>query len=119
MPKKKAAEKEKATAEKLPVQFRVGSALLRRIDRAVANAGQSRNAWMCEAVGRYLESGKPMRLAITAEAMLADKTTLMIRLDADQVTEIDATCEEREYARTIWLLDACLSHLRAGERRRQ
>jgi len=117
MAKKKA--KEKATVEKMPVQFRVGSALLRRIDRSVANTGLSRNAWMCAAVARYLEEGKPLRLAVTAEAMLADKTTLMIRLEAEQVEEIDVVCEERDYARTIWLLDACLSYLRICERARR
>jgi hypothetical protein len=108
---------QEAKADKMPVQFRVGSALLKRIDRAVANSGASRNAWVSEAVDLYIERGKPLRLAITMEAVLAKKTTLMIRLDAEQVEEIDTICEEREYPRTIWLLDACLSHLRRCERK--
>lgn len=108
MPRVKAEEQE----EKVPVQFRIGSSLLERIDHAVANSGYSRNAWVTQAVEHLLETGAPAPYRITAEALLANKYTLMVRLDPFVVELIDEVCEDKGMPRTVWMLDACLSKLR-------
>lgn len=111
----------KAEAEdKVPVQFRVGTKLLEKVDRAVEASGLSRTAWVADAVNELLETGKALPLRVTAAELLANKYTLMVRLDAFLVAMVDELCGEREMPRTVWLLDACMTKLRKnGEGKRR
>lgn len=106
------AREEEFEEKKVPVQFRIGAKLLSKVDNAVEKSGQSRNAWVTDAVEVLLESGVPLPLRITAEELLANKYTLMVRLDPFVVETVDELCEEKEMPRTVWMLDACMSKLR-------
>ncbi len=104
-------DNERATP-KVPVQFRIGKALLERVDDAVLYSDHnSRNLWMVEAIENQLEDGEPTPYLVTATMLLQDKETIMVRLPVLTLELVDEECDEREMDRTVWLLDAMLSQL--------
>lgn len=104
-------DKEQATP-KVPVQFRIGSALLTQIDDAVLYSNHnSRNLWMVGAIESLLEAGEPTPHFMTAEMLLHDKETIMVRVPLLTLELVDEQCDEKEMDRTLWLLDAMLSQL--------
>lgn len=98
------------TPPRYSAQFKIGKVLLAMIDRR-RKPGVSRNRWMEEAVVSYLEKGEATPCKLTAEWLLAEKETVMIRLDPLLLSLVDEQCDEKQIPRTVWLMDACLSKI--------
>lgn len=96
---------------KWPVQFRLGEALLSRVDHAARVAELSRNQWLVDAIQELLDSGKPRPYRFTARQLLKDKITTMVRVDGLTLELMDEQCDDANIARTVFLLDACLTKL--------
>lgn len=109
---------EEKAEPRVPVQFRIGEGMLARLQHAVESSGQSRTGWVREACHDLLETGKPLRVKLTAAELLANRVTLMVRLEPFLVEMIDEACEERGVSRTVWILDACLTKMRQNGARR-
>jgi hypothetical protein len=100
------------TIPRIPLQFRLGRGLLEDIDDLVLDSEHdNRNAWMIAAINRRIERGWPIPYGMTAEYLLRNKKTIMVRLDELTLEIIDEQCDEKEIARTMWLLDAMISYL--------
>jgi len=99
-------------AEKTSVQFRVGKSLLGRMKRAAVASGDSRNTWIEQAVATFVQADfTTKKLDLTASEILADKTTVIARLEPSLVSKMNRYCDRQNRKRTIVLLDACISKL--------
>lgn len=98
-------------AERTFVQFRVGVRFLRRIDQAVREDETDRTAWIADAANTLLRDNAPSPTLITASELLAQKKWVAVRIPTEVFKEINAQCREREYPRTLWLMDACINKL--------
>jgi hypothetical protein len=100
--------------EKTTLQFKVGRLLFIRIDRARVIADVSRNHWIGIAINHQIYNTDPTSANTSAEEILNDKITIVIRVDPLIAELINEICEDRNVSRTIWLIDACLGLLEKG-----
>ncbi len=97
--------------EKTTLQFRVGRLLFIRIEQARLTSDISRNQWIGIAINRQINNPDPIEVTTSAEEILNDKITIVIRVDPLIAELVDEICEDRNVSRTIWLIDSCLGLL--------
>jgi hypothetical protein len=100
--------------EKTTLQFKVGRLLFIRIEQARLAADVPRNKWIGIAIDRQIYNTEPVEATTSAEEILNDKITIVIRVDPLIAELVNEICEDRNVSRTIWLIDACLNLLEAG-----
>jgi hypothetical protein len=96
---------------KTSLQFKLGSPILKLIDKHRSILKLSRNKWVTDAIVSLIENGDPTPCRITAESLFLDKTTVMVRLDPLISALVNDHSQERHVTKTTWLTDACLSKL--------
>jgi hypothetical protein len=97
--------------ERMCIQLRFGRSLLLKIDKSAAKLGISRNSWISEAMVNYLIHPTVKCRIASANMLLTDKVSCMIRLDPQLVTVVDEALAGTKINRTVWATDACLARL--------
>lgn len=97
-----------------PIAFRIGRGLKGRIEDAAITAGISQNSWMLEAIASMLECGYPHGSKVTAELILHQKISTMVRVPPLILELMNEYCDDRDMPRTIFLLDAMITKLSNG-----
>jgi len=93
------------------LQFKLGTPLLKLIDKHRSILHLSRNKWVTEAIVSLIENGDPTPCRITAESLFLNKATVLLRV-SPLIFALATDCsKERHVTRTVWVTDACLSKL--------
>jgi predicted HicB family RNase H-like nuclease len=98
-------------SDRVQIQFRIGEALVGKIDRAAAAEGVSRNDWIIEAVRNHLVNGSRSG-TFNAVDVSAYRIPILFRVGSKVRDEIDKVVVEKNITnRTMWILDAILAAL--------
>lgn len=96
---------------KIPIQVRIGSNLLERLDDAVLSSEfESRNQWMIAAITHMLETDQSLPCPVTIVDVLHRKVTVMIRIEELLLELVDEQCDVYRMERALWVLNAAISY---------
>jgi len=96
---------------KIPIQVRIGSALLEKFDDAVLSSKfESRNQWMVAAITYMLETEESLPCPVTIIDVLHRKVTIMIRVEELLLELVDEQCDQYRMERALWVLNAAISY---------
>ena len=103
-------------SDRVQIQFRLGRAIVERIEAAADKEGLTRNEWLCQAALNKLSGiGEPG--AFSAKEIEANRVPLLFRVGRAVQEAIDADYQKEGIScRTSWLLDAILAGLVLSEK---